>query len=221
MLGENRDLVSNAVDPSSACVVSDAWCTSNGSEVVNPMKATTAADVDNLIAGSDRIALQFDPSDNLDCTGTAVASVVANVYWVAKDGTNNDMPTLFCQGYDPESGTWVTDGSAQPLVAGIDTLQVLYGEVSGTGIDGDPNRYLFRYVSANRVSDWRKIKSIRVAVLARANGEGGGGKNAKSYAVLDAGLFSFTDTNTRVLYETTVTMNNVDPTSAILNENIQ
>ncbi|GAA3927895.1 PilW family protein [Litoribacillus peritrichatus] len=223
ILGENRDLIADTVSASSDCNVTEGWCTRNGDESVNPMTDATDAARTQLIAGSDRIALQFDPVDDRDCTGVATpsaSSVIANVYWVAKDSANDDMPTLYCRGYDPDTKTWMVNSTAQPLVAGIDTLQVLYGEISGTGIDGDPNRFLFRYISADRVTDWRKIKRVRIAVLARANGEGSGNRSQKSYAVLDAGLFTFTDTRTRVLYETTVSMNNVNAVSAIVNENI-
>ena len=157
-------------------------------------------------SGNDRMAVEFDSTGSTDCNGNSSAStppVIADVFWIANDSTTNTN-ALYCQGYDITGSKWL--GSAQPLVPGIETLQVLYGEVTGAGTAGVPDHY----VSANKVSDWSKIKSVRIAVLAQSASAGSGQNQTRKYAVLDAGLFTYTDNQPRVMYETTVSLRNIN-----------
>ena len=162
------------------------WCTLNGTG-----------------ANADRIAIQMDPPDNQDCNGNVTAGnadVIANVYWVANDTDNENIPTLFCRGYNRNLAQWM--GDAQPLVEGIETLQVLYG-VTDAGTTTPVN-----YVSADQVSNWNQISAIKIGVLSRSGNNATAEKTTRSFSVLDSGKFEYTDGRPRTLYSTTVTLNN-------------
>jgi type IV pilus assembly protein PilW len=157
-------------------------------------------------SGNDMMAVEFDSTGSSDCNGTSFSTsppMIANVFWIANDSTTNTN-ALYCRGYNVTTGAWIE--AAQPLVPGIETLQVLYGEVTGSGTPDVPDHY----VSADRVSDWSKIKSVRVAVLAQSASTGSGQSQTRKYAVLDAGFFSYTDNQPRVMYETTVSLRNIN-----------
>lgn len=55
------------------------------------------------------------------------------------------------------------NGTAVELVEGIENLQILYGEDTNAPPDGVPNIYR----KANAVTDWSKVTSVRIGILAR------------------------------------------------------
>ena len=177
----------SADESDTPCVSANTYCTNDGGGNT-----------------SDRIAVRFNPRDNKDCTGTLTTETIANVFWVQDDPANNDLPTLYCRGYTPGTG-WIA--AAQPIVPGIENFQVLYGVASGAGTAGVPDKY----VTATQISssEWAKVKSVRIAVLARAGGSTGGEVTTRNFSVLDAGGLSYTDNQPRALYSTTISLNNI------------
>lgn len=156
---------------------------------------------EGLGAASDRFAVQFDPAADdgteVDCTGAALGAtdVVANIYQVT---TAAGVNSLSCQGFNVTTGVL---GATQPLIDGIDSLQVLYGLGSGGSVT--------RFVSADSVANWGDVMAVRVAVLV-SNGQvnGSGRERSRSYIVLDADKQTFTDSHMRSIYSTTVFFNN-------------
>lgn len=75
-----------------------------------------------------------------DCQGYPVTTghLVEDTLYVAADPNNNNEPTLFCNTKDLTVAT-AHDGTL-PMVAGVESLQLLYGE--DTDSDGIINRYL-------------------------------------------------------------------------------
>jgi type IV pilus assembly protein PilW len=55
------------------------------------------------------------------------------------------------------------NGTAEELVEGIENLEILYGEDTNAPPDGVPNIYR----KANAVTDWSKVTSVRIGILAR------------------------------------------------------
>ncbi len=148
----------------------------------------------------DRFAVQYDPENDLDCTGTAVAvnDLVANVYRILEIAQVN---TLTCRGWNVTQGTWV--GAERPLISGVDNLQVLYGTRVGT------SESVTQYVSADRVADWNLVQAVRIAVLVNRGTENGQSEQrTRSFVVLDSPLLSFTDRHVRRVYNTAVVLNN-------------
>lgn len=100
---------------------------------------------------SDQITVNYQGS--VDCLGnpTAPSSSVTDTFFISTD-TTTGLNRLMCRG----SG----NPAAQPLVDGIENMQVQYG------IDTTNDGYADSYVVANSVTDWDKVVSVRVALLA-------------------------------------------------------
>lgn len=81
-----------------------------------------------------------------------VYKMVTRQYFIRQNAAG--VPSLYRQ-----------DGAsaAVELVEGIESLQILYGEDTDTVPDGIPNRYR----SASAVTDWTKVMSVRIGILAR------------------------------------------------------
>ena len=59
----------------------------------------------------------------------------------------------------------VTNATAQPIIDGIENMQIQYG-IDNTNQDGSPDKYLANPAS---VENWSNVVSIRINLLARSN----------------------------------------------------
>ena len=154
---------------------------------------------------SDQIGVLMDPSDDNDCQGNNVGEdkVIVNVYSVA-DLDNDQVNSLYCQGYNLTTGAWYGAG-AQPLVDGIESMQILYG-VS----DPDANNSITSYISSDDVGDWGSIGAVRIGLLVNNGQVAGNGENeTRTFNLLDAPTITATDKHSRQAFTTTVTINNI------------
>lgn len=141
--------------------------------------ATPLAAVAN---GSDVLAVRFPGAGGgangdgsvLNCAGFAVPSFEEgwSIFYVAKNGDGE--PELRCK-YRGAAGNW----SADAVVTGVDSFQVLYGIDTDSPRDGAANRYLnadaIRALDAafaglpaqeqNRRTWWKRVVSVRIALL--------------------------------------------------------
>ena len=101
----------------------------------------------------------------VDCQGNSVRrdDMLTETLYVAADATNNNEPTLFC-GSVLVPFTGATTRVQVPLIPGVESLQLLYGE------DTDGDGVINRYVPIQSVSDLGAIKAIWVSVVIRAPG---------------------------------------------------
>lgn len=152
----------------------------------------------------DRIAIWYDPpaddGSETDCTGSALGAntQVANVYYLATN--ENGVSSLMCRGFDVTANAW--NASSQPLIDGIDNLQVLYG-INNNGSSS--------YISADDMTaeNWDEIVSVRIAVLVSTGLESGSsGVETRTYELVDAPEISLTDAFNRRVFSTTVVINN-------------
>ncbi|ARN72841.1 PilW family protein [Oceanicoccus sagamiensis] len=164
--------------------------------------------------GSDRLSIVYDhPADDYggrarDCLSTELTSsertsLLINIYSIK---TVKGISSLYCRGYNKSKGQWLETG-AQPLIDGIDNMQVLYG------IASDTSGSVRRYVSQDQLSeqDWALIKTVKIALLV-SNGLTEGFADAKSrkYRLLDNSelITAATDKQARRIYSTTVQIKN-------------
>lgn len=145
----------------------------------------TTAGIDIPLAavanGSDVLAVRFPGAGSgpngdgsvLDCAGFAVAAGEEgwSIFYVAKNG--NGEPELRCKYRG--AGNW----SADAVVTGVDSFQVLYGLDTDTPRDGVANRYVnadaIRALDAayaglpaqqfNRHTHWKRVVSVRIGLL--------------------------------------------------------
>jgi type IV pilus assembly protein PilW len=97
-----------------------------------------------------------------DCHGYPVAAnqLVQDTLYVAPDPANNNEPTLWCHTDNPAPATASHPG-ALPLVAGVESLQLLYGE------DTDSDGIINRYVPWNLVSKVHKVSAVKASAVVR------------------------------------------------------
>lgn len=93
-----------------------------------------------------------------DCQGFPVNAgvMVKDTLFVAADPANNNEPTLYCHSSNPNSGQ-----TALPVVPGIESLQLLYGE------DANADGIIDRYVPWQIVTNTDNVTSIKVSIVAR------------------------------------------------------
>lgn len=186
---------------------------------VNGLAATNCSDDVATTATSqgDRLALAMTSPDSQDCLGNDTGStdtVFANVFWVE---TSGNISSLYCRGYDMATDTWI--GAAQPLIDGIDQMQVQYG------ILDVPTNTVDRYLNATQVqalgaNTWDNVRSVKVGLLVssgvdtnEAINDGGtvGAALASTYTnftILD-GSYTRADRKLRRVYTSLITLNNV------------
>ena len=186
------------------CTDSHSSCTLD-SHINNPASITH---------GSDRLTIQYDPpSDDQggvarDCLGTKLDaterhSIIINSYTIQ---TVNSINSLYCRGYNKSKAEWLEKG-AQPLIDGIDNMQVLYGVASSS--NNSVSRYLPQ--SALTPQDWPNIKTVTIALLV-SNGlqQGFAHAQKRQYQLLDSKRLTTPDTDrqSRRIYSTTVQLRN-------------
>ena len=145
---------------------------------------TTAEDKGDRLAMALRIPTGATGVAAQDCIGsplTALNEHVVNVFWV--QDSSSGVSSLYCRGYNPDTNTWYGT-AAQPLVDGIDQMQVQYGLVdvnpSSTGSSGTGGR-VDRYLNATDLQTldaadttrnyWGDVRSVRIALLVSAGAE--------------------------------------------------
>ncbi|WP_027707094.1 PilW family protein [Zooshikella ganghwensis] len=158
--------------------------------------STNADDVNN----SDRLAVVFDPINNADCIGNGVDAddVIINLYYIDEE---DGIASLYCRGWNRTDSAWVS--TPQPLVDGIERMQVLYGVTNTAG------NAIQQYVNRNDVTDWTKVRAVRVGLLVSTGAlRGSIESKSRSYTVLDSGKIDINDNIPRYIYTTTVVINN-------------
>lgn len=177
---------------------------------------------------SDQIQIQY--RSTVDCLGRAVPqpvatepAIVANRYFVSID-TATRTRRLMCRSFSLHPTTFAATaitGGQQPLVEGIESLQILYGvDTNSNPAVVPPVSPVFatRYVRADQVAaaDWAKIISVRVGVLASSISTTGAAAGAadsigQRYLVLDAPIFTRSDALRRRTFVSTVEIRNRTP----------
>lgn len=121
-----------------------------------------------VINSSDVLTLRGYGEDNaagtadgsvIDCLGNSISrgELVEETLYVAHDASNGNEPALFCRSSK--------ESDPQPLVAGVESMQVLYGE--DTDNDGVINRYVpFDSLTASGGVD--NVFSVMVSIVVRS-----------------------------------------------------
>ena len=169
---------------------------------------------------SDRVAFMFQPpldpatDKRYDCAGNPLTGtadeknkrLIINAYYVDIGSRELKCRTIKQSNTDAWPGG---AGTEQTLVEGVDALQVLYGVDNG----GD-SRSSNQYISADRVSNWSKVRSIRIAVLANSVETLNPAPAARQYALLDASPLNAAalgnDNRARQIFTTTIQLKNFE-----------
>lgn len=117
-----------------------------------------------------------------DCHGFPVAAdqLAQDTLYVAPDPNNNNEPALWCHTDNPAPAT-ATHPGALPLVAGVESLQLLYGE------DTDSDGIINRYVPWQLVNTVHKVSALKVSAVVRSQNPVAIGTGVTSFAHFGAG----------------------------------
>lgn len=155
-----------------------------------------------------------------DCIGNDLDNVSSAKHIDDDDLIINEFSiaqgTLACRTYAYDSvtgvGKWTAGPGYQALIDGIDRLQILYGVSTG----GD-SRSANQYVSADRVgnnlSDWQKVRAVRISVLANSVVAIDAPPTTRRFTLLDAAPTPANLNNDRLsrqIFTTTIQLKNID-----------
>ena len=199
----------------------------------NPCSDDTTAPQGDRLAMALRIPTGATGVAAQDCIGsplTALNEHVVNVFWVEKDSSSG-VSSLYCRGLNPDTNTW-HGTAAQPLVDGIEQMQVQYGLVDGnpssTGSSGTGGR-VDRYLNATDLQTldaadatrnyWGDVRSVRIALLVSAGAKQAADDGAntldsttqaayQTFTLLDGAAYTPAETRIRRVFSTTITLNN-------------
>lgn len=156
------------------------------------LTAPTAIVADTTSDGSgaenDEITVTYE--SNTDCLGQDTPTVDGNRF--AINHYFIDSERLMCRGNG--------NAAAQPLVNGVESMQILYGE----NTDGDP-RSANRYVGPDE-ADLNNVVSIRIALRFHSREHVRQGIDNNQYALLDSDPFDPVDGDRRMRREVTTTI---------------
>lgn len=182
--------------------------------------------IDNENSGAgDRISIirTSTNDDNLTCSGqnlVSAAGVVPAVnypvgtkiidsYWV----NNNN---LRCRSYAITSNTTAPAAvaplaSEQSLVENVETLHVLYGieSVPLTTERSNVTRYLPSHSGTGNakqwlITNWQQVRSVKFSILTRSSDQNALESKQRSYVLLDATPYTYTDGRARQIFTTSV-----------------
>ena len=147
--------------------------------VVANCKQAAVFQVTNALTGASPVSLVHDLSGNLgnSCAvwksggckgyedafqaGSMVGALRSRFYFVARNSRGAapaDGPSLFRR----DAGL----GQPTELVEGVENMQILYGIDSNTGNDtGRDGHGADRYLTANNVTNWSRVVSVRIGLL--------------------------------------------------------
>lgn len=165
------------------------------------------------------IALQPPLTDGIrrDCLGNDVPDnkvIINHFEIIPPDNVNNTPAALGCRAWNLTDGAWVGGiTAAQPLIEGIDSLQVLYGIDDSGGATRTPSRY----VSADTVTagnDWSNVLAIRISLLANSVSPLTPAPQNRNYVLLDAPPLAAADlgndNRARQIFSTTIQLKNAN-----------
>lgn len=160
--------------------------------------AANAASITHSITG----AVPGNASDALAYRFRANAEVVpieTVVYYVrpstADPNTNSLWRAVWRRG--PPAGL-----QQEELVEGVEQMQILYG------FDNNGDQIVDNYVTANLVTDWTGVYSVRVALLVRSLEQYGMDLDQQPYQLLDVAVPAANDRRIRQVFTATATLRN-------------
>jgi Tfp pilus assembly protein PilW len=197
MAGAKRDQATDPIPP-----INLAGTQNNITEnVTAPYTFTTAAGT-----ASDTLSVSYTAAVDCINSGTGAGGIATDIYEIRWDTKNdldptNDGPSLYCNN--------------QPLVEGVENLQILYGD--DTDNDGVANVYVSRNNITTTVSDTgaleTHIPSIRIAILVNTV-EGTGITSNNTFRLLNSPqLGPFNDDLIRRVFTRTIPVQNYVPAS--------
>ncbi|XAH21725.1 PilW family protein [Xylophilus sp. GW821-FHT01B05] len=197
--GFNNALITNPTNGSrSGCSASSGTACANGSDILIVRFQTSAkSDYTPGASDADRSMISCAGTTD-DMTALNSADRLVNTFYVAE---SQGEPALMCD-YGAKT--------AQPLVQGVESFQVLYGvdDVSPNAAAGSkPDTVADRYLRADQMvvasnpeatrANWLRVRSIRIGLVVRGPVGSALERKTMDYYPLGAGLWSTADVGSK------------------------
>ncbi|MBA2408606.1 MAG: PilW family protein [Gammaproteobacteria bacterium] len=164
-----------------------------------------AASADIIRDGTDTLSFRFRS------TGTGVPAPLADCLGATPSAGTLVINTLYVRTPENELHCRDVTGPPQPMLDGVEGMQVLYG----VDTDGDFNRTANRYSTAATVTasgDWARIVSVRVALLLSTVEGVTNTPDTTTYILLNnTAVGPFNDRLRRHVFTTTIALRNLLP----------
>ncbi|QMU61944.1 MAG: prepilin-type N-terminal cleavage/methylation domain-containing protein [Gammaproteobacteria bacterium] len=190
-------------------VVDPNGCDFTANEVVMITDCSVADvfQIGSLTTGTDTVAL-----NRAGGTLSAIYSQASQVfrwqstaYFVGTDA--NGQPALFRSSWTPDGDNDIQadDFTTLALASGIEDMQLLYG------IDTGMDEYADAYVTANNVTNWDAVRSIRIGLLLRSDNNITQEPRSIQFNGATVNPVATGDRRLRTVYTTTVSLRNNTP----------
>jgi type IV pilus assembly protein PilW len=133
--------------------------------------------------------------------GSEIVRIQSAIYYVGMSA--NGVPALFrAVTTRPTSGGAAVSLQPEELVAGVESMQLLYG------VDTTNNFSTDAYVPASGVTDWSRVVAVRMALLLRTQEEFGPQMDELTYVVGGTTINPVTDRRQRRVFTKTMALRN-------------
>lgn len=134
--------------------------------------------------------------------GSMVARAVSLAYFIGRSQADGS-PALYRASLLPTAANAnVRLLGTEELITDIESMQVLYG------IDSDGDFDIDLYQTAAAVADWNQVRTVRVAFLARADGNTTTSEDTAEYPMLGTTVDPANDRRQRRVFEMTISLRN-------------
>lgn len=138
--------------------------------------------------------------------GGQIVKLQSYIYYVGKrDNNANNAPGLFRRPLGVAGGNGAAAGTAEEVVEGVESMQILYG------IDTNDDRVVDRYVTANNVIEWTTVLGVQIALLMRATERGDDISGAVTHVLGGVNATATNDGRLRQVFNTTIALRNRVP----------
>ena len=136
----------------------------------------------------------LDPNNHFNPAYSYLFKAVTVSYFIHVRDSSTGVPSLYRK---------IGNSNAEELVEGVENLQVLYG------VDSDGDNIPNRFSSADSVTDFRQVVSVRLALLQRTVSEKmNRSPSAKTFTLLGTDFTSPSDRHIRKVFSTTIQLRN-------------
>lgn len=151
--------------------------------------------------------------DGTDLSGLAQGTILADIFWVEQNinSINDDDfdDVLYCSTYNNTTGLQLS--STQVIANGIEGMQVLYLEDSRSGgNEAAPNIAGLNYKAADAVTDWNNVVGLKFSILTRSFNDSTQAPVQRSYVLLDAEPYTYSDRVVRNIQQNVIFPTNID-----------
>ncbi len=176
--------------------------------IVTDCSVADVFQIGSITLGTGTAALNRAGGTTLSAIYSQEASVFrwqSNAYFIGTDA--NGQPTLFRSSLlpDGDNNLQADDYTTVALASGIEDMQLLYG--IDTGVD----EYADTYVTADNVTNWDAVRSIRIGLLLRSDNNVTQAPRSIVFNGTTVNGGTGADRRLRTVYTTTVSLRNNTP----------